>query len=69
MSREEASSPASTTESVCITSAIDVKGKCEVALIYAPNTFIKTPLNYKRTDGLQHSAQGQKTQMREIGIN
>ena len=50
MSREEASSPASTIESVFITSAIDAKERREVATLDVPNAFIQTSLNYKTTD-------------------
>jgi len=50
MSREEASSPASATKSVCITSTIDAKERREVATIDVPNAFIRTPLDYKGTD-------------------
>ena len=50
MSREEASSPASITESVWITSAIDVKERHEVATIDVPNAFRQSPLDYKGTD-------------------
>lgn len=50
MSREEASSPASTTESVCITSAIDAKERREVVTIEVSNAFIQTPLVYKGKD-------------------
>ena len=41
MSREEASSPASTIESVLIMTAIDAKERCKVATIDVPTAFIQ----------------------------